>query len=133
MQKTKTKGKNKIKHFTDLKAWQVNYELTKKIYNLTKTFPKTEKYGLTDQLRRASSSITANIAEGWGRYHFADKVNFYYNARGSNCEVQNFLILAKDMKYINKKRYNEMNNLAYRGYKILNGLIKSINKLKDSS
>jgi four helix bundle protein len=67
-----------IKHFTDLDAWKVNHKLVLMIFKITKRFPKDERFGLIDQLRRAASSITANIAEGWGRYHFADKIRFYY-------------------------------------------------------
>lgn len=59
----------KINHFTDLKAWQINHQVVLKIYKLIEKFPKKEKYGLSDQLRRAASSVTANIAEGWGHYH----------------------------------------------------------------
>lgn len=73
-----------IKSFTDLDAWKVNYELVLKIYQVTKSFPKDERFGIVDQLRRAVSSITANIAEGWGRFHYADRIKFYYQARGSN-------------------------------------------------
>lgn len=57
-----------FKSFTDLDAWKVNHELVMKIYQITKTFPREEKFGVIDQIRRAASSITANIAEGWGRF-----------------------------------------------------------------
>lgn len=70
------------------------------IYRITQDFPKEETYGVTSQLCRAASSITANIAEGFARYHFKDKIRFYYQSRGSAAEVQNFLILAKDLGYI---------------------------------
>lgn len=64
---------NKIKNFDDLDAWKKGHQLILKIYKITKDFPKEEKFGIIDQLRRASSSITANIAEGFARYHFNDK------------------------------------------------------------
>ena len=80
-----------ITDFYQLKAWQENHQLVLSIYKITKTFPNEEKYGIIDQLRRASSSITANIAEGFGRFHYADKIRFYLQARGSLKEVENFI------------------------------------------
>ena len=89
-----------IDHFTKLIAWQKNHELVLLIYKTTKRFPKNEMFGLTSQIRRAASSITANIAEGFGRYYPKDKTRFYYQARGSSSEVQDQMILAKDLKYL---------------------------------
>jgi four helix bundle protein len=120
-----------IKHFSDLDAWKVNHELVLMIYKITKNFPKEEKFGLIDQLRRAASSITANIAEGWGRYHYADKIRFFYQARGSNCEVQNFIILAKDLGYLNLKEYKELSEKVFQGFKVINGLIRSTEKARN--
>lgn len=114
-----------IRHFSQLEAWRVNHQLVIAIYKLTATFPQSEKYGLSDQIRRAASSITANIAEGWGRYHFADKNRFYYNARGSSTEVQNHLILAKDLDLLSNERYEELKLLSFQGFLLLNGLIRS--------
>lgn len=76
-----------IKNFYDLVAWQRGYQLVLDIYKITKDFPKEEMYGIVSQLRRAASSITANIAEGFERYHFKDKTRFYYQSRGSIAEV----------------------------------------------
>lgn len=117
-----------IKNFTDLDAWKVNHELVLRVYKITKKFPQDERFGLIDQLRRAAISITANIAEVWGRYHFADKIRFYYQARGSNCEVQNFIILAKDLGYSNLNDYNQLKNKIFQGFKVINGLIRSVEK-----
>ena len=97
-----------IKDFYSLNAWKEGHKLTLLIYKNTKEFPEDEKFGLTNQLRRAASSITANIAEGYGRYHFADKVRFYYQARGSLKETQSFLLLAKDLSYLGEKRVKEI-------------------------
>jgi len=119
-----------IKHFTDLDAWKINHELALMIYQITKKFPKDERFGLIDQLRRAASSITANIAEGWGRYHYADKIRFYYQARGSNCEVQNFVTLAKDLNYLDSEDYRQLWEKAFQGFKVINGLIRSVEKQK---
>ena len=98
-----------------------------------KKFPKEERFGIIDQLRRAVSSITANIAEGWGRYHFADRIKFYYQARGSCSEVQNFLILSKDLGYLDKSEFDKLNAMCDRCFKIISGLIRAIDKLKEES
>ncbi len=123
----------KINYFTDLNAWQINHEVTLKIYKLTENFPSKEKYGLTNQLRRAASSVTANITEGWGHYHYANRIRFYYQARGSNCEVQNFLILAKDLNYIKENDFNNLKRKVFEGFKVINGLIRSAKRLKKNS
>lgn len=121
--------KEEIRHFSQLIVWQKSNDLVIKIYQLTKNFPKDEIFGLTSQIRRAATSITCNIAEGWGRFHYKEKIRFYYIARGSNTEVQNLLILSYKLGYISEKDYNELKLLVYEGYKLLNGLIKSINNL----
>lgn len=121
---------NEIKHFTDLDAWKINYELTLMIYKAMGKFPKSEMFGIISQLRRAASSIIANIAEGWGRYHFADKIKFYYQARGSSAEVQNFIILAKDLGYLNMDIYEKLKIKSFQGMKVINGLIRSAEKQK---
>jgi four helix bundle protein len=68
-----------INNFTDLDAWKINHKLVLKVYQKTKTFPQEERFGIIDQLRRAVSSITANIAEGWGRFHYSDRIKFFGN------------------------------------------------------
>jgi len=119
---------NKIRNFYDLEAWKKGHLLALNIYKMTKNFPREEIYGITSQLRRAASSIAANIAEGFARYHFKDKTKFYYNARGSVAEVQNFLLLAKDLSYIDLKTCNEFVEKANEISKLINGLIRSTKK-----
>src|SRR3989338_9832860 len=119
-----------ITDFYQLKAWQENHQLVLSIYKITKTFPNEEKYGIIDQLRRASSSITANIAEGFGRFHYADKIRFYLQARGSLKEVENFIYLSQDLKYLDKETAKKLWQHAKIGEQLLNGLIKSANKQK---
>lgn len=111
-------------------AWKVNHRLVLGIYRIIKDFPKDERFGIVDQLRRAVCSITANIAEGWGRFHYADRIKFYHQARGSNSEVQNFLLLSKDLGYIDLAEYNDLNKLAIEGFKVISGLIRSVENLK---
>lgn len=117
-----------INNFYDLNAWKKGHLLVLEIYRITENFPKEELYGIVSQLRRASSSITANIAEGFSRYHFKDKIRFYYNSRGSVSEVQNFLLLAKDLKYIDLETCKTLGEKANEVGKLINGLIKSIDK-----
>ena len=114
-----------IKNFYDLDAWKKGHVLVLEIYRITVDFPREETYGVTSQLKRAASSITANIAEGFARYHFKDKIKFYYNSRGSAAEVQNFLLLAKDIGYINIETCKRLEEKANEVGKLINGLIKS--------
>ena len=117
-----------ISNFYDLNAWKKAYELVLEIYKFTKKFPKEELYGITSQLRRAASSIGANIAEGFSRYHYNDKIRFYHNARGSVSETQNFLFLSKDLNFIDLKQFNNLFILSKEVIKLINGLIRSIEK-----
>jgi len=123
---------DKIKKFYDLDAWKKGHELVLEIYKFTKDFPAEEVYGIISQLRRASSSITANIAEaeGFARYHFKDKTRFYYQARRSMAEVQNFLLLAKDLEFIDLKTCKKNGEKANEISQLINGLIRSIEKQK---
>lgn len=73
-----------IKDFTDLEVWKLGHQFVIEIYKITRDFPKSELYGITSQLRRSASSTTSNIAEGFSRFSFKDKMRFYYNARGSH-------------------------------------------------
>lgn len=121
---------NKLDNFYDLEAWKAGHNLVLQIYKITNGFPREELFGLVSQLRRAASSITANIAEGFERYHFNDKKRFYYQARGSVGEVQNFLILAKDLNFINFEMYSEINKDVIATGRLINGLIRSIENQK---
>jgi len=114
-----------IHHFTHLIAWQKNHQLVLKIYKITKKFPKEEIFGLTSQIRRAASSITANVAEGYGRFHSKDRIRFYLQSRGFSTEVQNHLILARDLNYITEDEFSSLKADAFEGYKIICGLIKA--------
>jgi len=120
----------KIKNFYDLDAWKKAHEFVLEIYKITKKFPKEQLYGITSQLRRAACSITANIAEGFSRYHYNDKVRFYHNARGSVSETQNFLFLAKDLSYLPVEKFRYLFDLSEEISKLINGLIRSIERQK---
>jgi four helix bundle protein len=115
-----------IKNFQDLNAWKKGHELLLAIYALTKSFPKDELYGLTSQMRRAAISVTSNIAEGFSRYHYKEKVNFYYNARGSISEIINLLVVARDLKLLKEEKWKELNNACNDVRMLINGLVRSL-------
>lgn len=113
----------KIKEFTDLKAWQEAHKLALLIYKVTKRFPKQETYSLIDQLRRACVSITSNIAEGFGRQTYKEKVQFYYQAQGSLTEVKNQVLLARDVGYLEEEDFRDITNQSNNAHQLLQGLI----------
>ncbi|MBL7078297.1 four helix bundle protein [Candidatus Shapirobacteria bacterium] len=120
--------KKKIKSFTDLIVWQKGHQLVLLVYRLTKTFPKTEQFGLTSQIRRAVVSVTSNIAEGFGRQNKKEKTQFYYLSRGSLIELQNQILIAKDVGYLEKEEFSQTVKLSIEVHKLINRLISS-NKL----
>ena len=123
----KNNGENggKITSFTSLNAWKEAHAMVLEIYKLTKLFPKDEQFSLVDQLRRAAISITSNIAEGFSRQSFKEKVQFYSIAKGSNTEVQSQLLVARDLSYITKQDFNNVAKLSINISKLLTGLIRS--------
>lgn len=90
----------KITRFEDLVVWQESIDITVRVYQITKLFPKEEIFGITSQMRRAASSVPANIAEGFGRRSIKDKLHFYDIVYGSLLETKNFLYLAQKLEYI---------------------------------
>ncbi len=114
----------KIKHFTDLVVWQEAHTLVLEIYKLIDNFPGREKFALEQQLIRASVSVPANIAEGFRRRTKPEKVRFYNIAQASLAEVTYFLILAKDLKYVNIDYREQINQLDSK----LTRLIQSIQR-----
>ena len=115
----------RIKSFTDLNAWKEGHELVLMIYDITKNFPKEEIFGLTSQIRRCAVSITSNIAEGFSRQSYKEKLRFYSIALGSTTELQNQLLIAKDINYITKEQFQDIAEQSVKVHKIINGLIKS--------
>lgn len=91
----------KASKFEDLIVWQKAHSLVLKVYEITKSFPKTEQFGLTSQFRRAAVSIPANIAEGFKKKGKADKLKFFNISQGSLEECRYYFILMKDLKYAN--------------------------------
>lgn len=122
-----------IKNFTDLEAWKEAHKLTLLIYKVTKSFPKEEMFGLISQIRRAVISIESNIAEGFARFHYKDRLNFYFQARGSVSEVESQLITSKDLGYLKESKFKEIFNQAEKVGKILGGLIRSTENLSEKN
>ena len=116
-----------MRTFRDLKVWQKAHKLTLEIYLITKNFPSEEKFGLTSQLRRSASSIPTNIVEGFKRKTKRDYVHFLNLADASLEETKYLIILSKDLEYINKKVFDDINNLCDEIGKMFYGLQKRLN------
>ena len=125
--------KGPVKHFTDLQVWQLARQLKNELYDLIKTLPIEEKYNLSDQIRRDAVSITSNIAEGYGRYHYQENIQFCRQSRGSLYEVQDHLITCLDQKYISKEDFDKLNNLVFNTIKALDGYIRYLQKEKNKN
>lgn len=124
--------KKKIEHFTDLDVWKLGRELLKDVYEITKRYPQDELYGLVSQIRRATISVTSNIAEGMGRYSYRERIRFLYNSRGSLFEIENLLYLSADLEYLNQDKFVALLGKVERTRKILNAFITSTEKLLKS-
>ncbi|HYL84784.1 MAG TPA: four helix bundle protein [Candidatus Angelobacter sp.] len=124
-----------VRDFTDLQVWRLARELRKLTYSLMRGFPSEERYVLSSQPRRAAISITANIAEGFGRYSYQENIQFCRQARGSAFEVRDHLLTAFDQNYITSEQFKKADALAQRVVQTLNGYIRSTKarqKLKPS-
>lgn len=110
--------------FETLKVWQNSHALMLDIHKrLLPHLPKEEKFVLTDQLRRSSKSVPANIAEGAGRFYYMDNVRFCYHARGSLDETLNHLIVARDLEFCSPELYQNLREQVEEIRKLLNGYI----------
>jgi four helix bundle protein len=110
--------------FESLPLFKEAHKLVLSIYKLTNSFPKDEKFGLVSQLRRASSSVVANVIEGNARSHKKEFINFLSIAKGSLEETKYFLLLAHDLDYISKNNYQNIHNQTEIVGKQLTGLLK---------
>jgi four helix bundle protein len=117
-----------MQDFRKLLVWEKSHKLTLSIYNLTHSFPKEEMYGLTSQIRRASSPVPINIAEGCGKGSDADFARFLQIAFGSVSETEYLLLLCFELGYFSEKNYMEMTNLVQEIKKMLAKLIATIRK-----
>ncbi len=118
----------KIQSFEQLVAWQKAQGLAVLIYQITKTFPSDERFALMDQMRRAANSVSANIAEGFGRRTSKDKIQFYSIAYGSVLEVKNYLYLAEKLGYMVEPDKKDAIGNVVDVQKLINSLIRAVKK-----
>lgn len=118
--------------FTDLDAWKKARVLRNRIADLIKSFPVDEKYRLSDQVIRSSRSIGNNIAEGHGRFHYADAAKFLINARGSAAETIDHLVVALDNNFIDEKIFESFKENCEECMKLINGYINYLRKQVDN-
>ncbi|MGB7591049.1 MAG: four helix bundle protein [Terriglobia bacterium] len=119
-----------IKDFKDLDVWQVARELRNEMYVLARMLPEFEKFALATQIRRAASSVTANIAEGFGRFGYQENAQFCRQARGSVFELRDHLTTCVDQGYITTKEGERLDTIAQRAAQLLNGYLRSTLALK---
>jgi four helix bundle protein len=115
-----------LKNYKDLQVWQKSYQLCLKIYRITAQFPKEEKFGLTSQIKRSAVSIPSNIAEGYGRKTTADYIRILYISYGSICELETQILLARDLRFIEKREVDVILSDIAEVERMLKALIKSL-------
>lgn len=123
----------KIQSFQDLKVWKLARKIRNEIFELVKKFPKTEKYRLTDQMIRSSRSISDNIAEGYGRFHYQENIQFCRISRGSAYELINQLLTAHDCSYISVEELDHHQSQVTDCMQLLNGYIRYLKRAKSAS
>ena len=117
--------------FRDMKVWQKCRDIRVAIWKLCKKFPAEEKYRLSDQMIRASRSSTANIAEGYGRYHFQENIQFCRQSRGSLYELMDHILTAEECEYIDQEKCEYLINEVVSAVRLLNGYIKYLKTQKE--
>lgn len=115
-----------MKDFRKLDVWVKSHRLTLILYSITKKFPKDEMFGLTSQIRRASSSIPANIAEGCGRKSDAELARFLQIAMGSASELEYHLLLASDLQYLKNNDYERASSAVIEIKKMLTSFLQKL-------
>ncbi|MGV3588206.1 MAG: four helix bundle protein [Adhaeribacter sp.] len=115
-----------MQNYKELKVWEKSHFITLEIYRITKSFPREEIYGLTSQMRRAAASISANIAEGCGKFSKPDFANFLQIALGSANETEYYLLLSKDLNYLDIQSFTELTNQINQIKAMLIGLISKV-------
>jgi four helix bundle protein len=134
MKRTEVKGKQ-YQTFEDLEVYQVAREVRKSMYLVAKRLPEEEKFGLASQIHRASVSLTNNIAEGHGRFHFLEQIKFMLQARGSLEELLDELNICEDARYLATQEIEMLKQKGWRVHKLINGYIRFLRSrtTKDSS
>jgi len=109
--------------YKELEVWKESKDLVKQIYKVTESFPSTEQFGLINQIRRCSISIPSNIAEGIGRNHIKDTLQFLFIARGSLFELETQLILSFELSFISSEDYKNTIEKVHLCMKLISGFI----------
>jgi four helix bundle protein len=122
----KVKTGSEVQSFRDLQGWQRSMQLTVAVYRMTQSFPREEVYGLSSQIRRSAVSIPSNIAEGQGRLNTGEFRQFLGVARGSNCELQTQLMIARALKFSDPKSLDEAEGLSHEVGKMLFVMLESL-------
>jgi four helix bundle protein len=115
-----------MRNYKDLRVWEEAHRLALSVYKATQEFPKEERFGLTSQIRRASASIAANIAEGCGRRSDGEMARFVQIAMGSGAELSYHLLLARDLGFMKSEEYAELNASLERTMRMLSALSAKI-------
>ena len=115
-----------VNSFKDLEIWQRAIQMSLSVYKLTSSFPSSEQFGLTQQLRRASVSVASNIAEGYGRSTKGEYLQFLGHARGSNCEIQTQLVIAEGLGFGLAKSRRETDDLCQEIGRMLTSLMRKL-------
>ena len=117
-----------MRDFRKIETWQLADDLVVAVYEATKSFPREETYGITSQIRRAASSVTANIVGGASRESSKDYAHFLQIARGSLAETQYFLHLAFRLGYMREDEAHDLEQLSRRVFGCLHGLISAVRR-----
>ena len=112
-----------LESYQDLEVWKQSKDLVAAIYQVTKAFPRSEQFGLVNQLRRACISIPSNLAEGCGRNYFKDSIQFFFVSRGSLYEIETQIIISFELGYINKDEQTAILEKIKACKRLLNGFI----------
>ena len=114
--------------FKELVVWQRAVQMTLAIYKLTASFPASERFGLTNQMRRAAVSVASNIAEGYGRSTKGEYVQFLGHARGSNCELQTQLVISKELDFGTEQLHVAVESLSGEVNKMLTAIMSKLRR-----
>jgi four helix bundle protein len=116
--------------YTKIKAWQLSDKLAIMVYNVTRSFPRSEIFGLTSQMRRAAVSVSANIVEGSARKHQSEYLQFLYTSIGSLVELGYYIRFSKEIGYLDRQNFDDLNSLYEQTIRTLRALINFIEKSK---
>lgn len=121
-----------IRDFKDLEVWQAARMMRAEMHRVSKALPDSKKFGLASQLRRAATSVTANIAEGFGRFGYQENAQLCRQARGSVYELRDHLTTCADEGYLSKEEAKRLDGMAQRVTQLLNGYVRATLARKES-